>query len=120
MASHCIDLVDENDTGRILLTLLEQIAYAARADADEHLDKVRTRDGEKWDVGFACDGARQQRLARSRRSNQQNAFGDAASELLELLRLPQEFDDLLQLFLSFLYSRNIFERNLLLLRGMQS
>src|SRR6202041_811768 len=59
-----VDLVDEDDAGRVLLALLEQIAHAARADADEHLDEVRSRDAEERNAGLACDGASQERLAR--------------------------------------------------------
>ena len=39
-----VNLVDEDDAGRVLLALLEQIADARRADADEHLDEVGTAD----------------------------------------------------------------------------
>ena len=42
MAANGIDLVDEDDTGCVLLTLLEQVADARRAHADKHLDKVGT------------------------------------------------------------------------------
>ena len=35
-----VDLVDEDDGRRVLLGLVEQVAHAARADADEHLDEV--------------------------------------------------------------------------------
>ena len=38
-----VDLVDEDDAGRVLLALLEQVADARRADADEHLDEVASR-----------------------------------------------------------------------------
>jgi hypothetical protein len=40
VAAHGIDLVHENDARRRLLRLLEQVAHAACADADEHLDEV--------------------------------------------------------------------------------
>ena len=36
-----VDLVDEDDAGGVLLALLEEVAHAAGADADEHLDEVR-------------------------------------------------------------------------------
>ncbi len=42
-----IQLVDEDDGGRLLAGLLEQIAHARRADADEHLDEFRAADGEE-------------------------------------------------------------------------
>src|SRR5205807_2603831 len=36
LATDGVDLVDENDRRRVLLGRIEQIANAARADADEH------------------------------------------------------------------------------------
>src|SRR5438128_2488232 len=36
VSADSVDLVDEHDAGRVLLPLLEQIADARRADADEH------------------------------------------------------------------------------------
>ena len=39
-----VDFVDEDDAGRVLLALLEEVADARRADADEHLDEVGTAD----------------------------------------------------------------------------
>ena len=37
-----VDFVDEDDAWRILLGLLKHVAHPARADADEHFNKVRT------------------------------------------------------------------------------
>ena len=120
MAADGVDFVDEDDAGGVLLALLEEVADAACADADEHLDEVGAGDGEERHVGFAGDGAGQQGLAGSRRSDEQHALGDAAAELLELLRLAQELDDLLQLFLGFVDAGHVFERDLLLLHGEQA
>ena len=66
VAADRVDFVDEDDAGRVLLALLEQVADARGADADEHLDEVGAADREERDVGLARDGARQQRLAGSR------------------------------------------------------
>ena len=95
MAADGVDFVDEDDAGRVLLALLEHVAHAAGADADEHLDEVGAGDGEEGHVGFAGDGARQQRLAGAGRADQQHALGDLAAQALELLRVLQELDDLL-------------------------
>ena len=114
MTADRVDFIDEDDAGRVLLALLEQVAHARRADADEHLDEVGTADREERNVRFARDGARQQRLAGSRRAHQQHALRDAAAELLELLRLAQELDDLLQLVLGLVNARDVLERHLLL------
>ncbi len=120
MAAHGVDFIDEDDAGSVLLALLEQVAHAARAHADEHFHEVRTGDREERHAGFAGDGARQQRLAGSRRADQQHAFGNAAAQFLELLRLAQELDNLLQFFLGLFHAGHVLERDLLLLRGMQA
>src|SRR5207253_9881745 len=99
MAADRVDLVDEDDAGGVLLALLEEIAHAARAHADEHLDEVRAGDAEERHARLARDGAREQRLARDGRAHQQNALRDAAAELGELLRVLEELDDLFQLVL---------------------
>ena len=119
MASNRVNFVDEDDAGSILLALLEQIADAARTDADEHLDEVRTGDGEERDIGLAGDRAGQQSFAGSRRSDEQHALGDAPAQLLEFLRLAQELDNLLQLFLGFVDTGHILKRDLLLLHREQ-
>ena len=120
MTADRVDFIDEDDAGSILLALLEQVAHAAGADADEHLHEVRTGDREERHAGFAGDGAGQQRLAGSGRPDQQHALGNAAAQLLELLRLAQELDDLLQLFLGLFHAGDVLERDLLLLRGVQA
>ena len=58
MAADRVDLVDEDDAGRVLLGLLEHVAHARGADADEHLDEVGAGDREERHLGLAGDGAR--------------------------------------------------------------
>ena len=95
MAADSVDLIDEDNAGRILLALFEHVADPARADADEHLDEVRAGNGEERHVGFAGDRTGQQRLAGSGRADQQHALRDLAAEALELLRIAQKLDNLL-------------------------
>ena len=102
LAAHGVDLVDEDDARRVALGLLEQVAHAAGADADEHLDELRAGDGEEGHAGLAGDGLGQQRLAGAGRADQQHALGDARAQRGELLRLLQELDHLLQLLLGLL------------------
>src|SRR4249919_1454093 len=97
VAADGVDLVHEDDAGRVLLGLLEQVAHPARADADEHLDEVRAGDREEGDAGLAGDGAGEQRLTGAGRAVEQHALGDAGAERLELLRVLEEFLDLLEL-----------------------
>src|SRR5258707_3210122 len=120
MAPDCVNFVNKDDAGSILLALLKQVADAACAHADEHLYKVRTGNREERNVGFAGNCPGQQGFACSRMSYQQYALGNASAQLLEFLRFAQELNDLAQLFLRFVHSSHVFERDFLLLHGKQS
>jgi hypothetical protein len=104
-----IDFVDEDDARGILLGLLEHVTHTRCAHADEHFHEVRTRDGEERHFGFARNGLGQQRLTRTRRADQQHTAGNAAAELLELLRVAQEVDQLLHFFLGLVAPGNVSE-----------
>ena len=119
MPPNRINFIDENDAGRVFLALFKEIAHAACAHANKHFDEVRTRNREERNVGLTGDCARQQSLARARRSHQQHALGNSPPELLKLLRIFQELNNFLQLFLGLVRSGDILERGLLLLRGEQ-
>src|SRR3954464_15469776 len=97
MAADGVDLVHEDDAGAVLLGLLEEVAHAAGADADEHLDEVRAGDREERHAGLAGDGAGEQRLAGAGRPEEQHALRDARAERLEFLRVLEELLDLVQL-----------------------
>ena len=111
LAADGVDLVDEHDARRVLLRLLEHVAHARRADADEHLDEVGARDAEERHFRFAGDRAREQRLARSRIADHQYAARNAPAELLEFRRIAQELDELGDFFLRFLAAGNVGERD---------
>ena len=66
LAADRVDLVHEDDARRVALGLVEQVADAARADADEHLDELRAGDAEERHAGLAGDGPRHERLAGAR------------------------------------------------------
>ena len=120
MPAHGVDFIDEDDAGGVLLALLEEVAHAAGAHAHEHLDEVRSGDGEEGYAGFPGDGSGQQGFAGAGRADQQHALGNAAAELLEFLRLAQKFDDLLQFLFGLFHAGHVFEGDLLLLRGVQA
>jgi hypothetical protein len=107
-----VDLVHEDDAGRVLLGLLEEITYARGAHADEHLDEVRARDREERHAGLAGDGTRQQRLAGARRAVEQHALGDARSKCLELLGVLEELLDLVELLHRLVDTRHVAEGDL--------
>src|SRR4051812_38714827 len=112
MAADRVDLVHEDDAGRVLLRLLEQVAHARGADADEHLDEVRARDREERHARLAGDRAGEQGLAGARRPVEQHALRDPRAERLELLRVLEELLDLVQLLDGLVHARDVAERDL--------
>ena len=110
--THGIDLVNEDDCGRILLSLLEQIADPGGADTDEHLHEVRAGDRIERHSSLAGDGSRQQRLAGARRAVQQHTLRDLCADGLELRRFGQELLDLLKLFDCLFAPGDVTERGL--------
>src|SRR5205085_12597585 len=65
-------------------------------------------------VGFTGNRAREQCLTSSRRSNEQHALRNSAAELLELFRVAQKFDQLLDFILRFLDAGHVLKRDLVL------
>src|SRR5205085_10626887 len=56
-----VDLIDEDDARSVFLSLLEKIANAGGADADEHLDEIGAGDREERRIGLARNRAREKR-----------------------------------------------------------
>ena len=107
-----VNLVDEDDGGRFGFGALEQIADAAGAHADEHLDEFRAGNAEEGHARFPGDSARHQRLAGAGRSYHQHALGHARAQADELLRLLEKFDNLFEVFLRFFGAGDVFEGHL--------
>ena len=112
LAADGVDLVDEDDGRSVLLGLREEVAHAARADADVHLHKVGAGDGEELHPGLTGHGTREQRFARAGRADEQDALWDVRAEAEILLRIAQELHDLLQLLLLLVRARDVAERSL--------
>ena len=97
VAADGVDLVDEDDGGGVLLGLVEQVAHARGADADEHLDELGCGHGEEGHARLAGDGLGQEGLTGSGRAVEEDALGDLGADGAELLRLGEELADLLEL-----------------------
>ena len=82
-AADGVELVDEDDAGRVAAGILEQPSHARGADAGVHLDEIGAAREEERHAGFAGDRAREQRLAGSRRADEQHALRDAAAHRRE-------------------------------------
>ena len=92
-----IDLIDKDDARGRFLRRFKQVAHAGSADADVHLDEIRTGYREKRNVRLAGSRLCKQRFTRSGRAYQQNAARDLRAELAIFCRIAQIFDDLPQL-----------------------
>ena len=112
VAADGVDLVDEDDRRGVLLGLLEQVADAGGADADEHLDEVGAGDRVERHARLAGDGAGEQGLAGARRPVEQHALGDLGADGLELRGLLEELLDLAELLDRLLAAGDVGERRL--------
>src|ERR1051326_3141682 len=120
MTTNRVNFVDEDDARSVLFALFKQVAYSAGAHANKHFYEVRARNRKERNIGFASYCTSQQGLTSSRRSDQQDALGNTSTELLELLRFAQEFDNLAQLFLGFIHAGDVLKCHLFLLHGEQA
>ena len=109
-----VDLIDEHDRRRVLLGLIEQVAHTGCADADIQLNEVRTGNRQEGHAGLTCDRLGEQGLTGAGRAYEQNALGNARADRLELGRILQEIDHLLQLCLLLIRAGNILEGDLVL------
>ena len=113
LAADRVNLVDEHDGRGNLLGLVKQVTHARGADADIELDKIRARDGQKLHAGLARDRAGHERLAGTRRADEQHTLWNACAHRGIVLRTLEEVHDLRQ-FLFFLFrAGNIGKRDLL-------
>jgi hypothetical protein len=104
-----VQLVDEDDRGRGLPRLLEQVADTGRADADDHLDELGRAEAEERDARLSRNRPREEGLAGARRADQQHALRHGPAESLVLGRMLQEVDDLGQLVLGLVYAGDVVE-----------
>ena len=110
-----VQLVDEDDAGRLVLGLLEEVAHACGAHAHEHLDELGAGQREERHVGLTGDRAGQQRLAGAGRTDEEDALGQPAAEALILAWVLEEVDDLDQLRLRLVDAGHVGEGRLQLL-----
>ena len=109
LAAHRVDLVDEHDSRSDLLGLLEQVAYAARADTHVQLHEIGAGDGQELHAGFAGDSLGQQCFAGARRADQQHALGDARAHVGVRFGILEVLHDLLELLFLLVGSRHVGE-----------
>ena len=91
----------------MFLGLLKHVAYARRADTNEHLYEIGAGYRKERHLGFSGNGARQQRLAGAGRANHQHTAWNTAAEFLKLARIAQKIDQFGHLLLGLLAARDV-------------
>src|SRR5258708_23111963 len=81
-----IQLVDEDDAGRLGVGLGEQVTDPGRSNPDEHLNELGAGEREKRNTRFARHRSSEKRLSRAGRSHQQHTFGNPSAEPAKLFR----------------------------------
>ena len=110
-AADGVDLINKDDSRGDLRRLLEQIAHAACADADEHFHEIGAGNGEERNACLARDGLGQKCLAGARRADQQRTLRELCADGGVFLRVMQEIDDLDKRFLGLVLSGNVRKRD---------
>ena len=99
LAANSIDFVDENNGRSDPSCLGKQVTDTAGAHAHIQFHKVGAGQGQKLHIRLPGHRAGQQRFTGAGRANQQNAMGNAGTDLGVLLGVPQEVHHLGQFFL---------------------
>ena len=83
VAAHSINLVDEDDAGRVLLALFKQVAHNGLAPTPTNISTKSEPEMEKKGMFASCNRAGEQRFTGSRRPYEQHALRNAPTEFLE-------------------------------------
>jgi hypothetical protein len=105
--AHGVELVDEDDCGRVPARLFEELADPSGTKAGEHLDEGRGALGVELGAGFPRNGFGEQRLAGSGWSVEQDSLRHPGTQLLEALGVTEEVDDLPQLSLCLVHAGHV-------------
>ena len=92
MTTDRVNLINEDQTRSVLFALFKHIANTAGTHTDEHFDKVRSADGEEWNVRLTGNRTSEKGLTRSRRAYHENTFGDFSSNFTKSLRIFEEIN----------------------------
>ncbi|MNF57794.1 hypothetical protein D3C84_393340 [compost metagenome] len=120
MATDGVDFVDKDDARSMLLGLLEHVANTAGTDTDEHLDEVRTGNGEERNLGFTSNRLGQQGFTGTRRTDHQHTARNTTAQALEFARVTEEFNQLADFFLGFVATGNVSQCGFHLIFGEQA
>lgn len=99
-----IDLVDKYNTWSSFTSFLEEITYTRSSYSDKHLDELRTRNREKWNITLPCDSTSKESLSCSWRSLEEDTTRDFGSEIFILTWVFEKINHLYKICLFLLRS----------------
>src|SRR5262245_6856684 len=117
MTTDGIDLINKDNAWCLFFTLDKEISHPRSTNPDEHLNKVRSTNGKKWDSGFASDCPRKQGFSSAWSSDEQDALWDAPAQTGEFLGVFEECNDLFQFLLRLFNPSYIIKRHSMLILG---
>ena len=118
--SQGIEFVDKDDAGGFRYGLLKHVPHSGRANANKHLNEIASRKAEKWDARLASDCFGKQGFARSRRTNQQDAFWNSSPQSLILFGRAEEIHDFLHFVNRFVDPSDVVEGDTKILLSVES
>ena len=117
-----IDLINENNAGRVFRCFAEKVPDTGCADADIELNEIRARQREERHMRLTCDRLGKKCFARSGRAHEQRSLRELCADGRIVIRIMQEIDDLDQRLLGLVLAGDVLEGNAglpldILLRG---
>mmetsp|Transcript_79622 Transcript_79622/g.161930 ORF Transcript_79622/g.161930 Transcript_79622/m.161930 type:complete len:354 (-) Transcript_79622:755-1816(-) len=102
LSSNSINLINENNAGRLLLGLLEDIADARSSNPNEEFDEFGGRGLDERHSSLTCQSLGHQSLSGAGRASEQDTTRNLCTDLHKALRSFQKVNDLHQLLLCFI------------------
>ena len=104
-----IQFIDEDDAGRLVPGLFEEIPHPGGTHPHEHFHEVRAGHAEKGNPGLTGNGPGQEGFPRARGAHQQGAFGNLAADVGVFGGGFEKIDDFHQFILGLVASGDIHE-----------
>lgn len=109
-----IDLVDKYNTWSSFTSFLEEVTYTRSSYSNKHLDELRTRNREKWNITLPCDSTSKQSLSCTWRSLKQDTTRDFGSEIFILTRIFEKIHHFYEIGFFLLRSGHVLKGNFLI------
>mmetsp|Transcript_8360 Transcript_8360/g.52121 ORF Transcript_8360/g.52121 Transcript_8360/m.52121 type:complete len:413 (+) Transcript_8360:2261-3499(+) len=110
-SAYGIDLINENNTRRILFCFLEQVTHTRCTHTHKHLHKFRTTDAEERHACLSSDGFGQQGLPRSRWTYKKYTLWNSGAHCSEAFWTFEELHDFHEVLLGLVHTSNVRKRD---------